>query len=269
MNYQKTKRLLGTKSEHIEQIKVAAMMLIAAAAYVFVSKHVVPDYTFNVFEFIGTWTGLVCVWLSRTRNILCWPWGIVSSAALGVFFSQIGLPGQQWLNWGYFLIIQLWAWPHWVFGGKENDDLPVTIQSGRARVVTLLILILGTIGIYSLIDIFVPGSLYPWLDALVVSASVIAQYLLGRKKVESWVLWLGPVNMVSIALFFLAGAYTLTAMDYVSASHKEFAKILKIIRNLYLKKPVGYDISMEELKGFLDFAEMQTDRYLTLHRLSK
>jgi uncharacterized Fe-S radical SAM superfamily protein PflX len=60
-----------------------------------------------------------------------------------------------------------------------------------------------------------------------------------------------------------------TAMDYVSASHKEFAKILKIIRNLYLKKPVGYNISMEEIKGFLHFAEMQIDRYLTLHRLSK
>jgi nicotinamide mononucleotide transporter len=147
----------------------------------------------------------------------------VSSLALGVFFSQIGLPGQQWLNWGYFMIIQLWAWPHWVFGGNKNTELPVTRLNAKERIVTLISIVLGTAIIYTIIDIFVPGSLYPWLDALVVTASVMAQFLLGKKKVESWILWLGPVNLISIVLFFLAGAYTLTALYVAFFIHACFA----------------------------------------------
>lgn len=223
MIYKHISRLWGTPKEHLEQLKVAVIMFIVTALYEYISIRFVPGYSFNIYEFLGTWSGLVCVWLARTTNILSWPWGIFSSAMLGVFFSQIGLPGQQWLNWGYFLIIQLWAWPHWAFGGKDKTDLPITVMSRRSRLFALGLLMLGTFGSYALIDVFAPGSFHPWLDALVVSSSVIAQFLLGRKKVESWILWLGPVNMVSIALFYLAGAYTLMALYVAFFIHAVFA----------------------------------------------
>jgi nicotinamide mononucleotide transporter len=223
MNYRNISRLWGNRAEHIEQLRVALIMFVVTAIYEYVSIQFVPGYSLNVYEFLGTWSGLVCVWLSRTTNILCWPWGIFSSVMLGVFFSQIGLPGQQWLNWGYFLIIQLWAWPHWAFGGVGKTDLPISTLSWKSRLLGLVVLIAGTIGIYYLIDIFVPGSFHPWLDATVVASSIIAQYLLGQKKVESWILWLGPVNMLSIVLFYLAGAYTLMALYVAYFIHAIFA----------------------------------------------
>jgi nicotinamide mononucleotide transporter len=198
-------------------------MFAVTALYEYISIRFVSGYSLNIYEFLGTWSGLVCVWLARTTNILSWPWGIFSSVMLGIFFSQIGLPGQQWLNWGYFLIIQLWAWPHWAFGGKDKTDLPITVLSWKSRLVALGVLILGTFGTYALIDVFTPGSFHPWLDALVVASSVVAQFLLGRKKVESWILWFGPVNMVSIALFYLAGAYTLMALYIAFFIHAAFA----------------------------------------------
>lgn len=216
-------KLFGTKEENIEQVKVAILMFLVTALYESISRYYIPEYAFNIYEFLGTWSGLICVWLSRTRNILCWPWGIASSLFLGVFFGQIGLPGQQWLNWGYFFVIQLWAWPYWVFGGEKQTELPVTVLSWWGRITTVLVIIFGTVGIYSLIDIFVPGSHYPWLDALVVVASVVAQFLLGKKKVESWILWMGPVNMLSIVLFYLTGAYTLTALYIAFFVHAIFA----------------------------------------------
>lgn len=205
-------------------------MLAATACYSLVSRLVVPGYVFSIYEFLGTWSGLTCVWLTRTQNILCWPWGIASSVLLGVFFGQIGLPGQQWLNWGYFVAIQLWAWPHWAFGGAAQDELPVSTMSAQSRAVTLAGVVLGTFLIFRLIDVFVPGSNYPWLDALVVTASVIAQFLLGRKKVEAWVLWLGPVNMVSVALFFMTGAFTVAALYVAFLIHAFFA--LRTWRNV-------------------------------------
>lgn len=203
---------LGTKKEFKEQVFVAIVMLAVTAAYQAISSYFIPDYQFNVYEFVATWTGLVCVWLTRTTNILCWPWGIVSALFFGIFFGQIGLPGQQWLNWGYFLIIQVWSWPHWIYGGKEKSELPMTKLSWKSRIGTLLALAGGTVAAFLAIDLLAPGSFHPWLDAMVAASSVVAQYLLGEKKVESWLVWLLPVNLGSVILFFMAGAYTATAL---------------------------------------------------------
>lgn len=216
-------RLFGNAAAHRENLLVMFAMLAVTLLYEYASYVFAPGFVFNIYEFIGTWSGLTCVWLTRTRNVLCWPWGIISSLALGMFFSQIGLPGQQWLNWGYFLVIQLWAWPYWVFGGENRTELPVTKLSAHGRALAVGTLALGTFVVYKAIDFFVPGSFFPVLDALVVASSVVAQFLLGRKNIESWLLWLGPVNMVSIYLFYSVGAYTLTALYVAFFIHAALA----------------------------------------------
>jgi nicotinamide mononucleotide transporter len=215
--------LAGRAADHVEAGLTAAAMLTVTAAYTALSAALIADHAFNGYEFVGTWAGLTCVWLSRTRNILCWPWGILSVLALGMFFREIGLPGQQWLNWGFFLVIQIWAWPHWAFGGKNRSELPVTLMTWPERALALAAMTAGTIVAYALIGLVAPGSKFPFLDALVVAASVVAQVLLGRKAVESWLLWLGPVNLLSMALFLLAGAYTLTALYAAFFVHAAFA----------------------------------------------
>lgn len=215
--------LAGRRADHAESLATAAGMLVVMAGYQWLSAQLVPDVKFNTAEFIGTWSGLVCVWLCRTRNILCWPWGIVSSLTLGLFFMQIALPGQQWLHWAYFVPLQVWAWPHWAFGGDKGTELPVTTMSWTGRAAALAAIAAGTLAVHAAIGAFAPGSLHPLLDAVVVASSVVAQFLLGRKKVESWLLWLGPVNALSIALFFMAGAYTLMALYVAFFVHALFA----------------------------------------------
>jgi nicotinamide riboside transporter PnuC len=146
-------RVLGTMHEHKEGAIVALLMLVATIAYESVASFM-PDYAFNIWAFLGVWTGLTTVWLTRTENILCWPWGIVSAAAFGWFFGEIGLVGQQWLNWGFFLTVQVWAWYYWVSGGKEENDLPVTRMSWGSRSIYLALIALGTWLIYSWIEYF-------------------------------------------------------------------------------------------------------------------
>lgn len=49
----------------------------------------------------------------------------------------------------------------------------------------------------------------------VVAASVIAHLLLMAKKVESWWLWIGPVNVSAIGLHLVTGAYMFAALYVV------------------------------------------------------
>jgi nicotinamide mononucleotide transporter len=216
-------RLLGNKGEHKEHVVVVLTMLLVTITYEWLALTLVDGLTLNWFEFIGTWSGLVCVWLARTENVLSWPWGIIGSIAFGFLFAEIGLPGQQWLNWGYFLIIQVWAWPYWAFGGKGNTDLPIGKLTNKQRGLVLVGLIFLSLVVYLVIDWFSPGSVHPVIDAVVVAASITAQFLLGRKVIENWWLWLGPVNVLSIFLFFSAGAYVVTALYIAFLIHAAFA----------------------------------------------
>ena len=52
----------------------------------------------------------------------------------------------------------------------------------------------------------------PWLDALPTVASITGQVLLGRKRVENWLVWLG-VNIFSVGLFAYKGLW-LTVLLY-------------------------------------------------------
>ena len=177
----------------------------------------------NPVEFFGTFFIMICVWLARTENILTWPTGIIGTILIGYFFLQIGLPGQMMLNWAFFLPISIISWYWWSYGGEGRKELPVTRLTNLARVIMVIGIAVITSQAYFAIDYISPGSVYPILDALVVGASIVAQFLLGRKKWETWVLWFGPVNAISIALFYLAGAYLVMALYVAFFVHAAIA----------------------------------------------
>ena len=52
----------------------------------------------------------------------------------------------------------------------------------------------------------------PYLDALPTVGSVAGQFLLGRKLIENWLVWLA-VNVFSVGLFAIKGLW-LTALLY-------------------------------------------------------
>lgn len=63
-------------------------------------------------------------WESSTRRIS--GTFTVSVVLMGWFFRDIGLVGQTWLHWGYYVPVQFWAWLQWTRGGDERTELTVT-----------------------------------------------------------------------------------------------------------------------------------------------
>jgi nicotinamide mononucleotide transporter len=63
-----------------------------------------------------------------------------------------------------------------------------------------------------LLDAGWDDALYTYWDASIVAASVVAMLLLSRKKVESWWLWILPVNVSAIGLYLATGAYMFAAL---------------------------------------------------------
>ena len=204
--------LWGTRSDRIEAFQVLLGATLLAVIYTVVARAV--DVPPTPLEFVGTATGLANVWLVRKQNVLSWPLGVVMVSSIGIVFYEYGLMGQAWLHLLYFFPLQFWGWYHWARGGEDEGELPVSWTPAWEWVVYLPVFVGGTWAMGSFFEAAYEQASYVFWDASIVAASVIALFLQSRKKVESWFIWVGPVNVAAIALYVVTGA-TMFAALYV------------------------------------------------------
>lgn len=205
----------GRPWEH-RHAEVAGFGSLAAGGVYWVATRIfAPELTPGIVEFAGTVTSLWSVWITQRRNVLAMPVGIVSVVLMGIFFARIDLVGQSILHFGYYLPIQFWAWARWCRGGPQDTELTVRRLPPAARLGWGVALVAGTLVFGSLLDAGWDNAVLVYWDASVVAASVVAMLLLSDKRVESWWLWIGPVNVSAIALYLATGA-TMFAALYVA-----------------------------------------------------
>ena len=165
-----------------------------------------------------TWLELVAfvlaVWmvvLNMRVNALAWPLAIISSLLYFLLFWNSKLYGDASLQI-FFVIVAFWGWWQWLRGtGDDGAALHVRTlgTTGRWRLVAALALAWPATGLF--LKTFTDTDV-PWWDAFPTAASVIGQWLLGRKYVENWLAWF-VVNVVSVALFAYKGLW-LTVVLY-------------------------------------------------------
>jgi nicotinamide mononucleotide transporter len=169
-----------------------------------------PDFAPGIIDFIGTMTSLWCVWITQKRNVLSLPLGIISAGFMGYFFLQIDLIGQMLLHWVYYLPVQFWAWYMWT-RGDDGSELRVSRLTGKEMGIIGALIVVATF-IFGNVLTMADTALYTYWDASIVAASVVAMILLSTKKVESWYLWILPVNVSAIGLYYTTGAYMFAAL---------------------------------------------------------
>jgi nicotinamide mononucleotide transporter len=163
-------------------------------------------------EAIAVIFGLLCVGLTIRQNIWCWPTGLVQVLLYIVIFYQVKLYSDLLLHVVY-VGLQLYGWHHWRTGGQPQNQsqaqqpsrpdvtkLAVTQLGDRPLAgwifVTLVATALWGWGMGSLTD-----ATLPYWDAFTTVASLSAQWLMTRKRLESWLFWIA-VDVVAIAIYF-------------------------------------------------------------------
>ena len=184
----------------------------ATAVYVAAAYLLSTGYVPTALEIVGTITSLACVWITRRQNVLCMPLGLISVVAMGVFFFEIRLVGQGWLHIGYYIPVQVAGWWIWLRGGAEHTDKPVAWLGWQGRLGLAATIAVGTPLLALLFETLHGRSDTLMWDASIVAASVAAQALLTLKRIESWWLWLLPVDVSAIALYVVSGAHLFAAL---------------------------------------------------------
>lgn len=155
--------------------------------------------------------GVISVYLSTRQNIWSWPTAIVNVALYTIVFYQGGLYGQMGLQ-PIYLVLSIYGWHQWLHGGAQGSELRVTRASPR---------LLATLGVLNLAAWMALAAILrrtdaalPWLDAILATTSLVAQWMMTRKILENWIFWIA-VDVVYVPTFISLGLYA-TAMLYTA-----------------------------------------------------
>jgi nicotinamide mononucleotide transporter len=107
----------------------------------------------------------------------------------------------------YYLLISIYGWFNWSRGksGSDSDKLPVI----RIRLWTALILAVIFILLWLVTAILLnnlTNSDVPWGDAFITAGSIVATWMLARKILEHWLIWI-IVDGVSVGLYLYKDMY--------------------------------------------------------------
>lgn len=154
-------------------------------------------------EGIAAAFGVVSVFLSTRQNIWSWPTAIVNVALYTIVFYDGRLYGQMGLQTVY-LVLSAYGWYQWLHGGAQKTELHVSRASPRLFGVLAGLNVIGWIALAALLRR--TDAALPWLDALLTTTSLIAQWMMTRKILENWILWVA-VDIVYVPMFMSQRLY--------------------------------------------------------------
>lgn len=177
-------------------------------------------------EIAGTAIGLLYLYLEYKASVWLWVASIVMPAIYLVVYYDAGLYADFGIS-VYYLIASVYGLVCWV-RGKGRDDNGVALQIGHTpramywRLGMVTVVLFGAIG-YILSRY--TDSTVPWADAFTTSLSIVAMWMLARKYVEQWVMWIVADVACSVLyvykdLWWTGGLYLLYAVIAVFGYRK-------------------------------------------------
>jgi nicotinamide mononucleotide transporter len=161
-------------------------------------------------EWLGTISGFACVYLAAKQNIWNWPIAIISVLAYSILFYEYKLYGDAVLQF-YFLATSVYGWYYWLKRKEEHAKPIVSLNKNELLKVALAVIIL-TVIMGGLLDRFTDSNV-PYADGFCTSMSFIAQFLMTRKVLQNWILWI-IVDIAYVPLY-LYKDLALTTVLYI------------------------------------------------------
>lgn len=165
----------------------------------------------NPIEWAAAALVLVNVALVARRSIWNYPFALVAVSLYALVFFEARLYSDMLLQ-GFFFALNLYGWWNWMHA-RGDDGVPVGWMSMSQRWLWGG----GTVAVWigwSLAMKHQTDAAAPFADGAVAIASVAAQWLLARRRVESWWLWV-LVDLIAVPLFASRGLYVTSAVYFL------------------------------------------------------
>lgn len=159
----------------------------------------------NWMDVLGTALGLLYLYLEMKENIWMWVVGCIMPVIYVFVLYDKGIYADCGMEVYYFLA-GIYGFVYWL-RGKSRKGTPVAISHTPTHLKAML-------WVYALVLWMVLGtaldrltdSTVPYTDGLSTALSIIALWMLSRKYIEQWWVWL-VVDLISTCLYIYKGIY--------------------------------------------------------------
>jgi len=161
----------------------------------------------NWVEISGAILGTIYIFLSIKQNILTWLLGLLTSILYIYVFFVSGFYADMSLQL-YYVFISIYGWIVWTKGKETTTgkkEIPVTQTSHQLFIRLFAISVLLWVVIWIILAKFT-DSVVPIGDSFTTALSIVATWMLARKKIEHWIIWV-VVDFVSLILYLWKGLY--------------------------------------------------------------
>jgi nicotinamide mononucleotide transporter len=184
----------------------------------------------NWIELLGSVLSIIYLYLSIKQKASLWIFGFLCSALYVVVFFQSKFYADMSLQF-YYLGVSVFGWISWKAGKPENrKELPVKRTTPLSGAIILIIALVLYFLYYFILSEYTDSPL-PKADSFTTALSIVATWMLARKMIEHWWLWI-IVDSVSAGLYFYRALYP-TAILFVIYT------IMAIIGYLQWKKSLS------------------------------
>ena len=166
----------------------------------------------NWIELAGSVLSIIYLYLSIKQRVSLWIFGFLCSLLYVVVFFQSKFYADMSLQF-YYLGVSAFGWISWKAGKPENrKELPVKRTTPLSGAIILIIALVLYFLYYFILSEYTDSPL-PKADSFTTALSIVATWMLARKMIEHWWLWI-IVDSVSAGLYFYKALYP-TAILFV------------------------------------------------------
>ncbi|MFV0555166.1 MAG: nicotinamide riboside transporter PnuC [Mangrovibacterium sp.] len=160
----------------------------------------------NWIEIVGALISLIYLVLSVKQNIWTWAAGIACSLLYVVVFLDAKFYADMTLQ-VYYVLVSIYGWYFWAKGNpnKQMKTAEVSRTPGIVWLILFFVAMLCFVLIYFILNDYTDSPV-PVGDAITTALSIVATWMLARKYLEHWILWIF-IDAFSAYLYFEKGLY--------------------------------------------------------------
>lgn len=157
-------------------------------------------------EIIAVIFSLLSVYFTIKNKIVAWPLGIIGIISYGLYFYNINVMGNMYLQF-LFLLQSFYGWYSWkkidkkITNLDKGENITYAIYTGFAFYIIYLTL-------------HIAQSNFTFFDSITTALSITAMMLMAKHKIQSWYYWI-VVDVFYIIFFVYMQSY-LSSLTYLA-----------------------------------------------------
>ncbi|WP_321285379.1 nicotinamide riboside transporter PnuC [uncultured Sunxiuqinia sp.] len=140
-------------------------------------------------EVLGSVLGLVYIFLSIKQHIFTWPVGLITSALYVYVFLESKFYADMLLQ-VYYVGVSIYGWYHWLKGNPNSTGQLKVMRTPKELYLPLVLVTTALFAIFLFGLKYYTDSPVPYGDSLTTAMSIVATWMLARKYIEHWLIWI-------------------------------------------------------------------------------